>query len=46
MKTTITKIINYATKMSLVDSLLEALAKKLDHAATALHELNEKLEDL
>jgi hypothetical protein len=46
MKKMITKIINYATNASLVDGLLEALAEKLDHAATALHEINKKLEDL
>jgi hypothetical protein len=46
MKTTIMKIINCAIDVSLIDSFVESLAKKLDHAATTLCEINNKLEEL
>jgi hypothetical protein len=46
MKTTIMRIINCAIDVNLIDSLIESLAKKLDYAATTLHEINNKLEEL
>jgi hypothetical protein len=45
-KTIILKVANSVVNSGVVEDFLEALASKLDYAATALHSLDSKLEKL